>query len=63
MKNVMLEMLFEKNIKSDGEEIKVLELKIIREKRREEIIKGKAYQIKMNNNKNSFLDDKNILRK
>ena len=63
MKNVMLEMLFEKNIKSDIKEIKELELKIIREKRREEIIKGKAHQIKMNNNKNGFLYDKNIVRK
>lgn len=63
MKNVILEMLFKKNIKSDIKEIKELELKIIKEKRREEIIKGKAHQIKMNNNKNSFLDDKNIERK
>ena len=75
MENVKLEMLLEKNIKSDREEINELEneekfeLELKNknnkreEKRREELIKGEAPKNKIIKIKNSLLHDKKIIRK
>ena len=75
MENIKLEILLEKNIKSDREEINELELERKfelelknknnkrEEKRREELIKGEAPKNKIIKIKNSLLYDKNIIRK